>query len=55
METFSLNLGTIILAVILIVAVFFAIKTVRDNKKKGKSCGGDCSFCNNRDCSNRKE
>lgn len=41
-----MNLSTGIVLLIFIVIVAFSIKTIRKDKKNGKSsCGGDCSGC----------
>lgn len=40
------NLPTIIVLAILICIVVLAIRSIRNDKKKGKSsCGGSCSHC----------
>ena len=42
----SANLGTIIVLLILIVAVFFIVRGMLKDRKKGKSsCGCDCGHC----------
>lgn len=40
------NLPTVIVLAILICIVVLAIRSIRNDKKKGKSsCGGSCSHC----------
>ena len=40
-------MGTIVTAVLLLMAIGLALGKMRSNKKTGKSlsCGGDCSHC----------
>lgn len=39
------NMGTIITALILIIAVALVIRVMIRDKKAGKGCGGGCSGC----------
>ncbi len=40
-------MGTVIVLILLLTALFFIIRSMIKNKKKGKSlsCGGDCKNC----------
>ncbi|MFQ6791927.1 FeoB-associated Cys-rich membrane protein [Thomasclavelia sp.] len=40
------NLGTIVVAGIILILVILAIRSIHKDKLDGKSsCGGDCGFC----------
>lgn len=40
------NLGTIVVSLVLILLVAGAIRTIRKEKKQGRSCcGGNCAHC----------
>ncbi len=40
------NIGTIVVAAVLAVIMFFAVRSVIKGKKKGRcSCGGNCGSC----------
>ena len=42
----EINIGTIVIALILIAAVVFAVRSIVMQKKKGRcSCGCDCGSC----------
>ena len=42
----EINIGTIVIALILIAAVVFAVRSIVMQKKKGRcSCGSDCGGC----------
>ena len=46
LEFLSANIGTIIVAAILLVIVFFAVRAIVREKKKGQcSCGCNCGSC----------
>lgn len=46
-----MNLSTAIVLCVLLIVVALAIKSIRDDKKNGKSsCGGDCGGCGNSLC-----
>lgn len=40
------NLSTIIVSIILLIALFMAVRSIRHDKANGKSsCGGNCGSC----------
>ena len=46
LESVEINIGTIVIALILIAAVVFAVRSIVMQKKKGRcSCGCDCGSC----------
>lgn len=49
------NVGTILVAFVLIIVVFIIIRKLIKDKKAGKSsCGCDCSSCGGRDLCHRR-
>jgi len=46
MEWIRGNIGTAVTALVLVAAVFFALRRIYRNKKEGKGgCSGSCSGC----------
>ena len=39
------NFGTVLVGTILLVAVIFALIKIYNDKKKGNTCGGNCTGC----------
>ena len=39
----KLNIGTVLVFLLLVIAVFFAVRAIQKGKTGG--CGGDCSHC----------
>ncbi|XCP84783.1 FeoB-associated Cys-rich membrane protein [Roseburia hominis] len=38
-------MGTLVVGVLVLAAVALAIRSMHNDKKQGKGCGGDCSHC----------
>ncbi len=46
MEFLMQNGGTIIVGAIVLVIIFFAVRSILNDKKEGKlTCGGNCAGC----------
>ena len=39
----KLNIGTVLVFLVLVIAVFFAVRAIQKGKTGG--CGGDCTHC----------
>lgn len=46
----KLNIGTVLVFLLLVIAVFFAVRAIQKGKTGG--CGGDCAHCVG-SCANR--